>query len=355
MATLRILLLCFLSAQLSSQYDHIPVFPTLDGEELKMALIENFKTDQTLTLSQARDTLYKRVYAINNMVSCVYSGFQKSLIDGQDPSQTLFGDGSPLNINLEHSYPRSKGADSGLASSDMHALVPSRVDVNSQRSSDPYGDIPDSSTERWFFEDQTLTTIPSVDMDLYSEDSNEKFEPREDFKGNVARAAFYFFTMYRDEAIQADPDFFATMNEDLCQWHIDDPVDSLEWTRNNIIASYQNDNVNPFVLDCSLSRLYCDEIPTQCFTLDTKDLEDLNYFIYPNLVEPGQPIKIEGEGNLSDLVIKFLNLDGQPISVEKIYEGRTSIEILAPIIKGHYILMLLFDGSHVYIERILVF
>ncbi len=117
---------------------------------------------------------------------------------------------------------------------------------------------------------------------MYAEDDTNGFEPREDFKGNVARAAFYFYTIYRAEADEADPDFFETQRSTLCDWHDLDPVDSLEWNRNQIIASYQDDKLNPFILDCSLARIYCG-FPA-CRFVNTINTEETSgtWHIYPN-------------------------------------------------------------------------
>ena len=66
--------------------------------------------------------------------------------------------------------------------------VPARADF-------PFAEIPDNETDTWYYLTLTLNTIPSSNIDLYSERRNGFFEPREDHKGNVARAMFYFYTM----------------------------------------------------------------------------------------------------------------------------------------------------------------
>jgi len=100
--------------------------------------------------------------------------------------------------------------------------------------------------------------MPNTEIELYSERKNGTFEPREDHKGNVARAMFYFNTMYHAEANDADPNFFELQRQTLCAWHHLDPADSLEIARSWQIANYQDGKPNPYVLDCSLAaRSFC--------------------------------------------------------------------------------------------------
>jgi hypothetical protein len=69
-------------------------------------------------------------------------------------------------------------------------------------------------------------------------------------KGDVARAAFYFVTTYPN---RADFTFFDEQKETLLDWHEQDPVDATEMRRNLIQAGYQDNVVNPFVLDSTLA------------------------------------------------------------------------------------------------------
>lgn len=289
----QVLILLSISLSLSAQFDHRSVFPDLEDDALFDALVSGYKTNSTLSLSDTRDTLYRRVHFYDDSVRCVYSGLARFLNPIDDPSQQLFDNGGNTDINLEHSYPRSKGSADGLAVSDMHHLFPTRVPVNSARASDPFQELNDNQTTAWFYKDLTLSSPPSSAIDNFAEDTSEGFEPREDFKGNVARAAFYFYTMYRDEADDADPDFFELQRETLCGWHEQDPVDSLEWVRNTIIASYQDDKENPFILDCRLARLYCSDISTSCRTVSVDNNPTENtWTIYPNVVRRGDRITI---------------------------------------------------------------
>ena len=92
----------------------------------------------------------------------------------------------------------------------------------------------------WFYKtrkvdgaDRSAITDPSQFAELDRIASNFGiFEPREEAKGDIARSVFYFYTMYREEAIEADSDFFDDMREDLCTWHNEDAVSEEEMDRN---------------------------------------------------------------------------------------------------------------------------
>jgi len=264
------LLLCSFPGK--GQFDHEPVFPGSTGNDLLDQLVEQYKPETVLDFSLAKDVLYGEIYLLNDSVRCVYSGHALYLPENVDPSSYLYFDGISDGINAEHTFPKSMGADSGNAESDLYNLFPSRVQVNSDRGNLPFGEIPDDVSDFWYYLSSKSTLIPTENIDLYSELGNGMFEPREDHKGNVARAVFYFFTMYNDEVTQTGKQFFEGMRSTLCDWHYLDPVDSLEWNRNLQIAAYQSGKPNPFILDCSLAgRTYCDTIDPACTAVSVWD------------------------------------------------------------------------------------
>jgi hypothetical protein len=166
-------------------------------------------------------------------------------------------------INCEHSWPQSMGASSEPMKSDLHHLFPCKDNVNSSRGNNPYSDIVDNLTDSWFYLDQNLEYIPSnAVIDNYSESytssNNDQFEPKENSKGNIARAMFYFNTIYESTA---DQDFFNLQKNILFQWHYDDFPNEIELNRTWVIASYQDDIPNPFVIDPTLIwRVYFSEL-----------------------------------------------------------------------------------------------
>lgn len=285
-------------------------------------LVSEYKTSTVLDYSVARDTLFSKIDAIGDSLECIYTGMKLYMLPGQDPTEAVYLNGLPNGINTEHMWPQGLGA-VGMAQSDMHHLYPSRAKANSDRGNFPFGEITDSQTQTWYYKDTELGNPPATNRDRYSEGIrgvNGKFEPRESVKGNIARSLFYFYTMYRSQADAEDPTYFDKMKTDLCDWHYQDPVDEVEWKRNQKIAGYQGGKLNPFVLDCSLvSRAYCNNINQACETLLLSGIENTNTFldkdvmVFPN---PGSGqifVKMAAENN-DIFIIKVMDVLGREIS-----------------------------------------
>ncbi len=210
----------------------------LSGEDLKSWLITNYYDGkhQTLGYSTARKYLYNYIDNENNVITCVYSGYEVNSTYG---GTTTY----PAPINCEHTIPQSFFNEADPMVSDIHHLFPTYENWNSTRSNYPLTEIDDNTTSKWMYLNQSQTTIPTSNIDLYSESASSVFEPREDHKGNAARAIFYFYTMYPTQAGDisqvGDIDIFY-------QWHLDDPVDAEEIERNSEIETYQG-NRNPFI------------------------------------------------------------------------------------------------------------
>ena len=236
------------------------LFPELEGEELVEAIREQYTPQILLNEKNVKDTLYARIFIHDDSVKCIYSGLTRFLPEGVDPSQFLFVNGNEIgSINLEHGWPQAKGAGEGTRGNvDMHHLYPSRVRINGDRANYPFMNINDDITQKWYYLEMEMISKPTNDLDSYSEFVKGKFEPREFVKGDMARAMFYFWTIYRSDAVKADPVFFELQRENLCQWHLEDPADDFETERNERIAFYQDNKLNPFIIDCTLARrAYC--------------------------------------------------------------------------------------------------
>ncbi|MFC1535705.1 endonuclease [Candidatus Neomarinimicrobiota bacterium] len=222
----------------------------LAGQDLANYVVINYKPSTTLGYTNARDTMYAIIdLQQGNQLEGVYSGYTITLDLALDPSTDAYNKG----INAEHTWPQSKGADVEPQKSDLHHLFPCKDNVNSSRGNDPFGEIPDANTDKWYRLDEVLESIPTANIDEYSEKENtdpDKFEPREIHKGDAARAVFYFYLMYESAANQI---FWDVQKDILLQWHYYDPVDKWEYDRTNAIANYQ-DLPNPFVLDSTLAR-----------------------------------------------------------------------------------------------------
>lgn len=230
------------------------IFSELSGAELLEQVAQKYAPEQTLGYRKGRDILYTQIDNQDGVVTGIYTGYSVNIDLNSDSPRN---DAAQKNINAEHIYPQSKGAN-GSAKSDLHILFAARDKVNQARGNNPFAEINDSSTKKWFRNDQELLSIPTEFIDDYSESlTNQLFEPRENKKGDVARAMFYFYTIYRLQADAADPNFFPFQQATLCQWNAADTVDDTEINRSHKVANFQG-NENPFALDLTLSdRTYC--------------------------------------------------------------------------------------------------
>jgi hypothetical protein len=189
----------------------------------------------SLGYNEARRQMYGYIDISGGQVECVYTGFTQSggYITYPNP------------INAEHLVPQSFFGSSEPMKSDIHILKPCHGSANSARSNKSYNEIVDSEAQWYGTVSNSYTSQGSVpsNNELWSESSGWEWEPREDRKGDVARAAFYFYTMYPGAAgdiTEMGPTAI------LYQWHLDDPADATEISRNDKVASQQG-NRNPYI------------------------------------------------------------------------------------------------------------
>ncbi len=232
---------------LSCNWAHAQSAPptNLSGQELRTWLKENWYDGRhsSLGYNGARRAMYSTIdVRSDNRVYCVYSGFS------QAPANTTFLD----PINAEHTVPQSffsSGAEP--MRSDILHLYPTHGSVNSARGNRPFEEIPASQVDNWYSvtgSNQLAVqgSTPSSDLELWSRVTPSAFEPRDDHKGDVARAVFYFYTMYaNNNAVTTTIDDVADPAL-LFQWHTDDPVSALEQTRNDRVENAQG-NRNPYI------------------------------------------------------------------------------------------------------------
>ena len=289
-----ILFIWFISESLICQ---TIIGPGLTRESLFNYLSTNYKTSTTLGYNQARDVMYAIIdLEDDNTLKGIYTNYTITIDPNQDPRPQT----NAQNMNCEHSWPQSMGAGSEPQKSDLHHLYPCRGNVNSSRGNKPYAEIDDNDTDKWWRFDYYETSIPSQYIDEFSEVDNDngKFEPREVVKGNIARGMFYFFTIYNDEA---DHNFFEEQKYFLNLWHKQDPVDEIELARTLSIASYQDDIVNPFVIDSTLvKRIWY----FNCYENVTSQ-ELIEHIIGYNNYEATIDINSDSRINIIDLIYIF--------------------------------------------------
>ena len=335
-------------------YGQDGIFHGLINEELLSELVVNYKPDSVLTYADTRDSMYRNVYLQNGSGECYYTGRTIELPIDVDPSAFLNNYDDPIVINTEHIYPQSKGAREGFARRDMHHLIPVIRQANEARSNYTFAEIDDNDTDRWFYKTDIFRNTPLDDKSLFSEVQNGgfgnigRFEPRESVKGDVARAVFYFYTMYREEADAEDPEYFHLMKDQLYEWHLNDPSDSLEIVRNELKAAYQEGKVNPYIIDCSLvGRAFFDSGSLNCSSLLSTSSHELPFdkvYIYPN------PVKdfIFIEGINKSVTVRVIN----PIGKIKLFSNSDNEIRVTTLPSGLYFLQLLkSNNDHIIVKR----
>lgn len=189
----------------------------LSDAALKGKLNELIKDHRSLGYNQGRQVLFTKIDSVDGKVTCVYTG--RTITCNSIPSAN-----PPQAMNTEHTWPKSLGAGSEPAKSDLNHLYPTDTFANSTRSSYPFGNV-DENSASWkqggsYFDGDT-------------------FMPREDHRGKVARAYFYFSTRYNIGI----PD---GQEKTIKEWHEKYPVTQEERERNDKVFQFQG-NRNPFV------------------------------------------------------------------------------------------------------------
>lgn len=172
----------------------------------------------------------------DHVLTGVYSGYQYVY------TGAFFYDVMSREHSWPHSWMPAFPDQEGDEYSDFHNLFPAHQDeANAVRSNRPLGEVvaPASS----FMDSQ------------YGDDTNGNrvFEPRDQHKGDAARAIFYMAAKWNGTGgsweLPNPIDFIVQYGQDqdvLKSWHWQDPPDAWEIARNDFIQSEQG-NRNPFV------------------------------------------------------------------------------------------------------------
>jgi hypothetical protein len=188
-------------------------------------------------------------------VECAYSGERKVFSGPFDWVAT----GYSREHTYAHSWMPTYPADGNPAESeyaDYHNLYPTNLsEANIPRSNLPFGIITGDVVFNYL--EGSVGKIA---------DGSLVYEPREDQKGNLARAVFYMATCYNGANGTGD-DWSIPSNQDqdvLKNWHFGDLPDNYEIARHELIYETQN-NRNPYI----------DSVDFACFV----DFSDMTYVV----------------------------------------------------------------------------
>lgn len=205
------------------------------GTALKSSLHTIIKDQSKLTYSQVWDALKDTDQdpANSSNVILLYSGRSEPKSDNG---------GGADQWNREHVWAKSHG-DFGTSTgpgTDIHHLRPEDVSVNSARGNK---DFDNGGTE--------LSEAPGNYTD------SDSFEPRDAVKGDVARMILYMAVRYEGDDSFADLEPNDSVSNGsaphigrlsvLKTWSEQDPPDSFEKRRNDVIFDQYQHNRNPFI------------------------------------------------------------------------------------------------------------
>lgn len=214
--------------------------------------------------------------------------------------------------NREHLVPQSVFSENSPMVSDAFHIWPTDGYVNNRRGNYPFGVV---GTATW-----TSSNGSKVGNNLNSGYSGgysgTVFEPIDEFKGDIARAYFYFATRYQENGIQnwsyamfngtKDKVFKDTFINILMTWHINDPVSPREEALNNTVYATQR-NRNPFIDHPEYAQqiwqttLKLDDIETKNSRLEIVKKTDNNF-----------RVKAQNENDAINKVIIY-NINGQKL------------------------------------------
>lgn len=151
--------------------------------------------------------------------------------------------------NIEHSLAKSWwGGNKNDAYKDCYHLNPSDTKANSARGSYPLGEVVNVTQQEGSL---LIGTNPAYG-------SFTVWEPKDEYKGDFARAYFYMVTCYENLSFVGNTNAKTAMQdknylvfqpwfqEVLIQWHRQDPVSSKEIDRADAVNHFQH-NRNPFI------------------------------------------------------------------------------------------------------------
>ncbi|MBC9811431.1 endonuclease [Crocinitomicaceae bacterium CZZ-1] len=276
-----------------------------------------------------RDTTGGQTY-----VECLYSG-HKEVFSGTFTW-------TDANFSREHVYAHSwmpgnpYNSPEHPAYTDQHNLFPVRMpNVNAVRSNYPFGEV---------------VSVQSSYLDSKfgaNAEGRTVYEPRDEIKGDVARALMYMATTYNGTGggIWAFPEqisFLIMYGQDpevIRQWHFEDLPDNFEIARNEYIYSVQG-NRNPFIdsvdYACYIDFGSMNYNGTGCGPLSVKEVITSNdVLIFP----------VPASNNLSVLVnntqisgYELIDLQGRVIITGKEVNAVSTDINVNGLISGSYLL-----------------
>ena len=183
----------------------------------------------------------------STIVSYIYSAYSATM-------ENWAGSGN-VGWNREHVWPKSLGGfgNDDLPGCDLHHVRPADAKINSTRNNHKYGNVANHTTTEVKGNVYNGATIYGG---YYA---NGYFEPYDNVKGDVARICLYVYVRWGGEYSMANniTNVFQSIDV-LLEWCEEDPVDTWEMGRNDVVESMQG-NRNVFIDYPELAWLIFDQ------------------------------------------------------------------------------------------------
>ena len=268
--------------------------------------------------------------------------------------------------NREHLVPQSyfdSFATNPMKNDPFH-VFPSDGKVNGERNNLGFGIVGTAN-----YTSQNGSKRGTMASSPYSTYTGTVFEPIDAFKGDVARAYFYFATRYESSmgsfynaasstTCQAKAMFDGSTNKVfsddfiliLIKWHLEDPVSNYEIAKNNAIYAYQG-NRNPYIDNPSY---VCMIWASQCATVNSLNTSNFEAFanakVYPN---PTNNHRINIDYNQTMDEIQLININGQIVQQIKNPTPQNTTYTIDNIPSGFYFLRLTHNNQSI-VKKIIV-
>ena len=322
----------------------------LTGNQLKMALHNIIKGHTAISYSATADAFWSTDNKGNGVVWDMYSDRPGGTPPytyylGQDQCGNYSAEGDCYN--REHSWPQSWFNEQTTPRCDLHHLFPTDGFVNGKRGNNAFGEVRSAT---W-----TSRNGSKLGPCKTSGFTGTVFEPIDEYKGDFARALMYMSVRYYTEDASWSTSDMTNKSEIkswaiqlLMRWNELDPVSQKEINRNNVIYSSYQHNRNPFIDHPEYARMIWDP------TWNLVGEETSNVSIFPNPVEQGQTLHVNGNYGAFDAVV-LCDLSGHIILRAK---GDTTgdfvIALPADLAQGCYLVKLMCNGGVVRYEKLLV-
>lgn len=209
-------------------------------ESTKDRLKRLYKDHKVMSYATARTHMYNDIDCADGEIFLIYGGSTYPWKCGgtKKPSAT--------DVNCEHLIPQSTFGKKSPMVSDVNHLFPAPAKLNSVRSNYKFAEVDYSECAQFCKDDSCSTSKPSNPDEYSCLTKSKEWMPRKDDRGRIARAIFYFYTMYDDYHISTVGDV-----ETFKDWNKKYAPDAIEKARNEAVNKTQG-NRNPYIDDPSL-------------------------------------------------------------------------------------------------------